>query len=140
MQDSIAVKCPGLALDGILVEAMSRPGLEMVIGGRRDANWGVVMLVGLGGIWIEALHDVKLLPPDLTVPQIVAAMQTLKGAKLLSGLRGKGPVDVQAVAEAVSRLAALMLANPEITEIDVNPLIALPEGEGVIALDALFVM
>ncbi|GGX07192.1 CoA-binding protein [Pigmentiphaga litoralis] len=140
MQDSIAAKCPGLALDGILVEAMSRPGLELVIGGRRDANWGVVMLVGLGGIWIEALHDVKLLPPDLTVPQIVAAMHTLKGAKLLSGLRGKGPVDVQAVAQAVSRLAALMLANPEITEIDVNPLIALPEGEGVIALDALFVM
>lgn len=140
MQDSIASNCPGLVLDGLLVEAMCKPGLEMVIGGRRDANWGVVMLVGLGGIWIEALHDVKLLPPDLTVPQIIEAMHTLKGAKLLTGLRGKGPVDVQAVATAVSRLAALMLANPEITEIDVNPLIALPEGEGVIALDALFVM
>ena len=140
MQDDIATRCPGLVLDGILVEAMSSPGLEMVIGGRRDANWGVVMLAGLGGIWIEALHDVRLLAPDLTEQQIIDELSKLKGAKLLSGLRGRGPVDLAAVARAVSQLAALMQANPEISEIDVNPLIALPQGEGVVALDALFVM
>lgn len=140
MHDDIGRNCPGLVLDGILVEAMSKPGLEMVIGGRRDPNWGVVMLAGLGGIWIEALHDVRLLAPDLTEEQIVEELSALKGAKLLAGLRGRGPVDLAAVAHAVAQLAALMQANPEISEIDVNPLIALPQGEGVLALDALFVM
>ncbi len=140
MSADVAQACPDLKLDGILVEAMSKPGLEMVIGGRRDPNWGVVMLVGLGGIWIEALHDVRLVAPDLTEQQIVEEIFKLKGAKLLSGLRGRSAVDVAAVANAVRRLAELMLANPEISEIDVNPLVALPQGEGVVALDALFVM
>lgn len=139
MTAAVAKHSPGLELDGMLVEAMSRPGLELVVGGRRDPNWGVVMMAGLGGIWIEALHDVRLLAPDLTEAQIAAELGRLKGAKLLSGLRGKPPVDVAAVARVVRQLADLMLANPEIAEIDVNPLIALPAGEGVVALDALFV-
>lgn len=140
MVDEVARHEPELVLDGILVESMASPGLELVMGGRRDPNWGLVMLVGLGGIWIEALHDVRLLAPDLTQAQIVQSLRQLKGAKLLTGLRGRGPVDVEAVAQAVSRLAAFMVANPEITEVDVNPLIALPVGQGVIALDALLVM
>ncbi|MDX3905213.1 MAG: acetate--CoA ligase family protein [Pigmentiphaga sp.] len=131
---------PGLVLDGMLVEAMSAPGLELVIGCRRDPNWGVVALVGLGGIWIEALQDVRLLAPDLTEAQIVRELGKLKGARLLSGLRGRPAVDVAAVAAAVRKLADLVLANPEIVEVDVNPLIALPAGEGIVALDALFVM
>lgn len=140
IQSSVARHCPDIALDGMLVEAMSSPGLELVVGGRRDPNWGVVTLVGLGGIWIEALHDVRLLPPDLTEAQILRELQRLKGAKLLSGLRGAPPVDVAAVAAVVRRLSALMLANPGIAEIDINPLIALPAGQGIVALDALFVM
>jgi acyl-CoA synthetase (NDP forming) len=139
MNAAVARNCPGLALDGLLVEAMSGRGLELVVGARRDPNWGVVMLVGLGGIWIEALHDVQLLAPDLTEAQIVDALGRLKGAKLLSGLRGSEPVDTGAVAAVVARLAALMLANPQLTEVDINPLIALPRGQGAIALDALFV-
>ncbi|MFA7680306.1 MAG: acetate--CoA ligase family protein [Pigmentiphaga sp.] len=140
MQESVAKHCPGLALDGILVEALSEPGLELIVGSKRDPNWGVITLVGLGGIWIEALNDVRLLAPDLTQAQILEELGKLKGAKLLSGLRGSAPVDRSAIAEAVATLSALMLANPEITEIDINPLIALPEGKGVLALDALFVM
>ncbi|OVZ60683.1 CoA-binding protein [Pigmentiphaga sp. NML080357] len=140
MAASVARHSPGLELDGMLVEAMSRPGLELVVGGRRDPQWGVVMLAGLGGIWIEALHDVRLMAPDLTEAQIAGELRRLKGARLLSGLRGRAAVDVAAVAGVVRRLADLMLANPEIAEIDVNPLVALPEGEGVVALDALFVI
>ncbi|VCU70378.1 succinyl-CoA synthetase subunit beta [Pigmentiphaga humi] len=140
VEASVARYSPGLALDGMLVEAMARPGLELVVGARRDPNWGVVALVGLGGIWIEALHDVRLLAPDLTEAQIAAELRQLKGARLLSGLRGKPAVDVAAVAAAVRRISDLMLANPGIAEIDVNPLIALPEGEGVVALDALFIV
>lgn len=140
VEASVARHRPGLALDGMLVEAMSRPGLELVVGARRDPQWGVVMLAGLGGIWIEALHDVRLMAPDLTEAQIVRELGRLKGARLLEGLRGAAAVDVAAVAAAVRRLADMMLANPGIAEIDINPLVALPEGQGVVALDALFVM
>jgi succinyl-CoA synthetase beta subunit len=111
-----------------------------VIGGRRDPQWGVVMLVGLGGIWIEALKDVCLLPSDLDEAGIVAALRKLKGAALFDGLRGQPPVDLAPVAHAVRRLADLMIVNPEIAEVDINPFIARAAGQDAIALDALFVM
>src|SRR5262249_9496182 len=59
-------KRPDVTLDGVLVEKMGKPGLEMVVGAKRDPNWGPILLVGLGGVWIEALQDVRLLPTDLT--------------------------------------------------------------------------
>ena len=109
----------------------------MIVGARRDPDWGPVVLVGLGGIWTEALGDVRLMPADLSREQIVAEINKLKGARLLHGLRGAPPVDVAAVADVVIRIAALMRARPEIREIDINPLIAYPQG--VLALDALIV-
>jgi acyl-CoA synthetase (NDP forming) len=140
MQASIARHLPGLALEGILVEGMASQGLELVIGGRRDPQWGAVMLVGLGGIWIEALKDVCLLPPDLDQAGIIAALRKLKGAALFDGLRGQPPVDLAPVAQAVRRLADLMLVNPEIAEVDINPFIARPAGHEAVALDALLVI
>ncbi|MGE4338503.1 MAG: acetate--CoA ligase family protein, partial [Pigmentiphaga sp.] len=135
--DSVARHRPGLALDGVLVEAMGAKGLELVVGARRDPDWGPVVLVGLGGVWIEALHDVRLLPPDLAVEDIVIELGKLKAAPLLKGVRGAPPVDVPAVARAVAVLGARMLADERILEMDVNPLVAYPDR--VLALDALVV-
>lgn len=129
---------PDLQLDGLLVEAMSPPGLELVVGARRDPAWGVVMMAGLGGVWIEALKDVRLFAPDLTEAQIIVDLRQLKGAKLLDGLRGKPAVDLVAVAHAVRRLADLMLANPTLLEAEINPLMAGPAG--AVALDAVLVL
>ena len=78
---------PGLKLDGVLVEAMSPRGLELVVGARRDPRWGPVLMVGLGGIWVEALGDVRLIPPDLTEDEIVVELGKLKTVKLLQGFR-----------------------------------------------------
>ncbi|MCK9511452.1 MAG: acetate--CoA ligase family protein [Pigmentiphaga sp.] len=128
---------PGLALDGVLVEAMGAKGLELVVGARRDSDWGPVVLVGLGGVWIEALHDVRLLPPDLAVDDIVVELGKLKAAPLLKGVRGAPPVDVPAVARVVAALGARMLADQRILEMDVNPLVAYPDR--ALALDALLV-
>lgn len=132
---NVARHRPGLALDGALVEAMGRKGLELVVGAKRDADWGPVVLVGLGGIWIEALKDVQLLAPDLAEADTVAALRQLKAAPLFDGLRGEPAVDLAAVARAVAAIGAQMRANPAIAEIDINPLVAYPEG--VLALDAL---
>ena len=130
---------PGTKLDGILVEKMAAKGLELVVGAKRDAQWGPVLLVGLGGVMVEALKDVRLLPPDLAPADIVAELRQLKAAKLLDAFRGTPARDVDAVAEIVSAIGRLMLARPEIVEIDVNPLLVFAQGEGAIALDALLV-
>ena len=140
LHDNVAAADASLVLDGVLVEAMGDRGLELVVGATRDAQWGPVLMVGLGGIWVEALGDVQLLPPDLPRVAIVERLHRLKAVKLLTGFRGTTPVDLEAVTDVVLALGQLMCAHPEIAEVDINPLVAYPVGEGVIALDALVVV
>jgi succinyl-CoA synthetase beta subunit len=130
---------PGLKLDGVLVEAMSPHGLELVVGARRDARWGPIVMLGLGGIWVEALGDVRLMAPDLTEGEIIEELGKLKTAKLLQGFRNSPPLDVKAVAAAAAAIGGLMRARPDIIEIDVNPLMVHADGHGATALDALIV-
>jgi len=139
LHDNVERARPGLELDGVLVEAMGAAGLELVVGATRDPQWGPVMMVGLGGVWVEALADVRIMPPTLSREAIVGELGKLKASKLLNGFRGSEPVDVEAVADTVQTIANLMLTTDEISEIDVNPLIVYPRGQGVIALDALIV-
>jgi len=136
----IARARPGLALDGVLVEAMARPGVELILGARNDADWGPVLVVGLGGVFAEALHDVRVLPPDLDRDAIAEAMLKLKGAALLGAFRGKSARDVGAAAAMAARLGTFVRAHPEIAEIDVNPVVVYGTGEGAMALDALIVV
>jgi acetate---CoA ligase (ADP-forming) len=130
---------PGLKLDGVLVEAMSPRGLELVVGGRRDPRWGPVVLIGLGGIWVEALGDVRMMPPDLTEEEIAEELGKLKTAKLLRGFRNTPPADIKAAAAAAAAVSRLMRAHPKIVEIDINPLMVHAAGHGATALDALIV-
>lgn len=137
LKENVARAKPGLALDGVLVEAMAKPGLEMIVGARRDPDWGPIVLVGLGGIWTEALKDVALLSPDLGDDEIVAALGKLKGAALLEGLRGSPPSDKQAIARIAESLGALMRATPDLLDVEINPLMVYPDG--AVALDALMI-
>jgi acetate---CoA ligase (ADP-forming) len=136
---NVAAAKPDLGLDGVLVEAMAPAGIEMAVGGRRDPDWGPVVMAGLGGIWIEALADVRLMPADLGRAEVLDELSRLKGAALLRGLRGRPPADTEALAAAILTIGALMRQHPEITEIDVNPLLVLPRHDGVLALDVLLV-
>jgi acyl-CoA synthetase (NDP forming) len=139
MMQSVKRAAPGVTLDGALVEKMSPKGLELMIGAKRDPEWGTVLLLGLGGIWVEALGDVQLLPGTADKAQILEALGKLRSAKLLAGVRGAPPADVDAIADAVLAVGRLMAAVPELTEIDVNPLMVHGKGQGVTALDALIV-
>jgi succinyl-CoA synthetase beta subunit len=130
---------PGIALDGVLVEKMAAKGLELVIGAKRDPKWGPVLLVGLGGIWIEAIGDVRLLPCDLAEEDIVEEIGKLRSAKLLGPFRGSPPADIAALAHTAALIGRLMLTRPDIMEIDINPVFAHAQGEGVTAVDALIV-
>jgi acetate---CoA ligase (ADP-forming) len=129
---------PGLVLDGVLVEAIAARGLEMMVGGKRDPKWGPVIVVGLGGVWVEALGDVRLVPPDLPESSIVDEIMKLKASKLLKGFRGFPAADVKAVAHTAATIGRLMMTQPEIAEIDINPLVVF--AEGAMALDALIVI
>jgi acetate---CoA ligase (ADP-forming) len=129
---------PDVTLDGALVEAMARRGTEILLGARRDEDWEPVLVVGLGGVWAEALNDVRLLPADASEDEVVAALKTLKGARLLLGFRGTPAVDLKAVARAACVLGSLIRAAPQIAEIEINPLVAYENG--ALALDALMVV
>jgi len=137
METRIAAACPGAKIEGVLVERMASPGFEMIVGARRDPEWGPIVMIGLGGIWTEALEDVRLFPAGLSPDAIAKEIAQLKGAKVLAGTRGAPPLDVAALAGTAATLGALMLAHPELDEIEINPLILRPRGEGVLALDAL---
>jgi acyl-CoA synthetase (NDP forming) len=137
METRIAASCPNAKIEGILVERMASPGFEMILGAKRDRDWGPIVMVGLGGIWTEALEDVRLFPAGLSAAAIEEEIAQLKGAKVLGGIRGALPLDVAALAETAAKLGALMLAHPELDEIEINPLIVRPRGGGVLALDAL---
>ncbi len=126
-------------IDGVLVERMSRPGLEMIVGARDHPDWGPSILVGLGGVLTEALAATTLLPADISHARAVERIMTLRGAKLLGPFRGKPARDVNAVADIVIKLGAAMRAGIGIEEIDINPLMVFAEGDGAIALDALIV-
>jgi len=89
--ENVKRAAPDITLDGALVEKMSPKGVELVVGAKRDPGWGTVLLLGLGGIWVEALGDVKLLPVDADETQIVEALHKLRTAKLLNGFRGAPP-------------------------------------------------
>ena len=126
---------PDLRLDGMLVEAMAPPGLELVVGARREKGWGPILTVGLGGIWIEALHDIRILPADIDRDGVIAELQKLKGAALLRGGRGTPAADLDAVADCVLRLGALIRGDARMTEIEINPLRVY--AKGALALDVL---
>jgi acyl-CoA synthetase (NDP forming) len=140
MHIDIAHARPGLVLDGVLVEEMGAAGVELIVGAQNDPEWGPVLLVGFGGILTEALRDVRLLSPGLPVEAIESELLQLKSAALLRGFRGSPALDVRAAAEIVHRLGSLMLTAPQIREVDINPVIVYPQGQGAVALDALIVM
>jgi acyl-CoA synthetase (NDP forming) len=139
LQAAVAKAGDPASLDGVLVEAMSVKGVELVVGARRDAKWGPAVLIGSGGVLVEALEDVRILPTDLPHDAIVTEIGKLRGARLLQGFRGAPPADLNAVATVVALVGQLMTTHPEIVEIDINPLMVYRAGDGAMALDALIV-
>ncbi|MBY0619661.1 acetate--CoA ligase family protein [Sphingomonas ursincola] len=134
---NVAAYDASLALDGVLVEAMGKRGLELIVGAKRDPQWGPVVLVGFGGVTAELQHDARLITPDMTEAAIIAELGRLKSAALLHGYRGSPALDVAAVARLAMRMIDVMVGTPEIAEVDLNPVIVYPQGEGLVALDAL---
>ncbi len=136
----ISRACPQARVSGVLVTPMLGGGIETILGVFRDPVFGPVVMFGLGGVLVEVLRDVSFRLAPFDRAEARAMMTELRAFKLLQGVRGAPPRDLNAIAHALARLSQFAHANRErITEIDVNPFLAMPEGEGAVALDALIV-
>lgn len=128
----------GLVPRGFLVEPMAEPGVELIVGLHRDAQFGPAVVVGLGGIFTEVLDDVAIRLAPVTHDAALAMLDDLRGRRILDGVRGRPAVDRAAVAELIVALARLGADRPDIVEVDLNPVIATPHG--AVAVDALVVL
>lgn len=127
-------------IEGVLVTQMALPGHELIVGMRRDPQFGPLLMFGLGGIYVELLKDVAFRVAPFSRAETLAMIGETHAGKLLAGLRGQAPADIDAVAEVIERVACLALDHPEVQEIDVNPLLAYPASQGALAVDVRMVL
>jgi acetyltransferase len=135
MHARVTAARPDAVVEGFLVQRMAAPGgVEMLLGAVRDPQFGPVVMVGVGGIHVEILDDTATRLAPIDRHEARRMLDELRLAPVLAGARGRPPVDVAAVADAIVRLGALMQALPRLAELELNPLIA--TAHGVMGLDA----
>ncbi|MBI4587457.1 MAG: acetate--CoA ligase family protein [Candidatus Rokubacteria bacterium] len=137
--EHVAAVRPSARLDGVLVQPQVEGALaEMLLGVSRDEQFGPVVLAGLGGIFAEALDDVALRVAPVDAAEARAMLRELRGYRILTGFRDRPAGDVEGLADALVRLSRLASElEDEIAEVDLNPVMVLPAGRGVVAVDAL---
>lgn len=129
---------PEAQIEGVLIQEMLKPGLEMIVGLKRDPIFGPAIVVGLGGVFVEVFKDVATRVAPLSEVDAGEMLSELKGKTLFKGYRGEQPRDLDALISVILKLSHLALdLGDSLTEIDINPLIVYEEGAGVIAADAL---
>lgn len=129
---------PDAAIDGVSVQKMARPGIEVIMGMSQDAQFGPVLMFGLGGILVEVLKDVSFRLVPITPRDARQMVQEIKGRPLLEGYRGQEPADVEALERLLLRLSDFIEKHPEIAELDLNPIFAYKDG--AIAVDARIIL
>jgi acetyltransferase len=120
---------------GVTVQRMLEPGREVIIGVNRDPQFGPLLMFGLGGIYVEVMKDVTFRLCPVTTEEARAMLSEIRGFGLLRGARGQRPADLDAVIDTIVRISALVTDFPEITELDINPLIVADKGAGAVAAD-----
>lgn len=130
-----AIAAPRAQIEGVLVQEQVTGGREVILGMAQDQQFGPLLMFGLGGIYVEALKEVTFRIAPLARAEAEAMVREVRAFPLLQGLRGEPPADLAALVEDILRLSQLATDFPEIAEIDINPLLVRPKGEGTVALD-----
>ena len=125
---SAAADLLALADSAAVLVQPQREGIELLIGGIRDPEFGPVVMAGLGGVLVEARRDVQLAVAPLDVVQAGAMLRSLRGAAVFTGLRGRPPTDLGPVAAMIVAVGDLMAGHPELAELDINPVLVGPDG------------
>ncbi len=131
---------PGAEIRGCLVQQQVRGGRELILGMNRDPQFGPLIMFGLGGIYVEALHDVSFRIAPFSREEANEMMGEINSYNLLLGIRGEVRSDLKAIAETLLKVSQLATDFPEIVEMDINPLIAFEQGRGVIGIDMRLVL
>jgi acetyl coenzyme A synthetase (ADP forming)-like protein len=127
---------PEAHIQGIHMEKMARKGTEVILGAFRDSRFGPICMFGLGGEFVEAMKDVTFRLAPMWEISAEIMISSIKAYKILKGVRGMPPSDIEAIKECIMRLSQLVSDHPEITELDINPLIVYPEGQGCVVADS----
>lgn len=135
---AVKQKHPQAVIQGVSVQKMARPGVEVIIGMTKDAQFGPVLMFGLGGILVEILKDVSFRIVPLTKRDAGEMIREIKGYPLLEGYRGQEPVDVSKLEELLLKVSDFVEQNPEVKEIDLNPVFAY--SDGAVAVDARVIL
>jgi acetyltransferase len=133
-------KMPNADIRGVLLEKMAIGGKEVILGMKRDPQFGPMLMFGLGGIFVEVLKDVTFGLAPVTAEECRSMIESVKTYRLLKGVRGEKPVDIDAIVLNLQRLSQLVMDFPEIEEVDINPLKAGQEGDGAVVVDARIIL
>ena len=140
MNSRILTAFPDVKLDGVMVQPMAIGGRELILGGRQDKQFGPVILVGMGGIFVEIFEQASMRIGPVSRKDAMAMIEELNGAQILMGARGQKRFDIDAIADAIVHLSQLLTDFPQIRELDINPLRIFHEGNGCLALDARIIL
>jgi acetyltransferase len=135
MMNRVTESSPSAQIEGVLIERMAPKGLEVIVGMKRDPSFGPLMMFGLGGIYVELFKDVAFGIAPLTRADVNRMIDNTKASALLAGIRGGAKLDREALVDLILRLSAIALNHPAVQEMEINPLLILPDGQGVMALD-----
>ena len=127
---------PDAHINGILIEQMARGGVEVILGSFRDPKFGPICMFGLGGVFVEALKDVTFRLAPMWETSAENMIRSIKAYTVLKGIRGNPPSDIKATELCILRLSQMVSNHPEISELDINPLIIYPEGKGCVVADS----
>ncbi|MGD1118147.1 MAG: acetate--CoA ligase family protein [Dehalococcoidales bacterium] len=135
---SVKEKYPAAKIEGVSVQNMARPGIEIIVGMYKDKQFGPVIMFGLGGIFVEVLKDVSFRLIPILPWDAVQMIKEIKGYALLNGYRGQEPADIPSLEGVLLKVSALVEKTPEIKEIDLNPVFAYKDS--AVAVDARIVV
>jgi len=123
-------------IDGVIIERMAKRGVEVILGAVRDPKFGPICMFGLGGTFVEAIKDVTFRLAPMWEINAENMIKTIKARSILKGVRGAWPSDIDAIKDCILRLSQMITDNPEIAEMDINPLIVYPQGKGCVVADS----
>jgi acetyl coenzyme A synthetase (ADP forming)-like protein len=133
--NSVKQHLPEARIEGVIVQAMAKKGREVILGLKRDPQFGPILMFGLGGIYVEVLRDVTFRFAPVRELGAYRMVRDIRTYRLLEGVRGEPPADIDKIVECIERLSQLAIEQDLIEELDINPLIVYPQGEGAVVVD-----